>query len=351
MQRSYISQVQDQVNGYQTAYIGQRQAWDEAIQQRTEQGILQVIEGIGAVIAGGTLIVCSMGLATPLVVGACVVGGGAMVYGASNAAEGSANIYLGLTGDARTAAVNPIRDTIFANNPALYYTLGNACVLAASIVVPVGGAMSRAVGGTTAVLRAGITEVGKLTLSGGAGMLTSQYVAGQTGSELLGNLAGGFAGGLTYGGLNTLDTRINVSGLHPSTSVKPVSGIDQKPKTTGNEGGTYSNDVIQYEKLKSQYAADEIYNAERVGSGLKDDPTHRAASYLSKDQLANGRTYSFTGGDNKSYTLLQTKGQLDGVDGIFEYVTNDIGQVTYQRFIKGGNYTGFPNQSVPKGGY
>ena len=29
MQRSYISQVQDQVDGYQTAYIGQRQTWDE----------------------------------------------------------------------------------------------------------------------------------------------------------------------------------------------------------------------------------------------------------------------------------------------------------------------------------
>lgn len=117
------------------------------------------------------------------------------------------------------------------------------------------------------------------------------------------------------------------------------------------KSGSYSEDIIQYEKLKSQYAADEIYNAERIGSALKDDPTHRAASYLSKEQLAAGRTYSFTGGDNKSYTLLQTKGQLDGVDGIFEYITNDIGQVTHQRFIKGGIYTGFPNQVVSKGGY
>lgn len=96
------------------------------------------------------------------------------------------------------------------------------------------------------------------------------------------------------------------------------------------EGGGYSEDIIQYEKLKSQYAAGEIYNADRIGSALNDDPYHRAASYLSKEQLANGRTYSFTGGDNKSYTLLQTKGQLDGVDGIFEYIINDAGQVTHQ---------------------
>ena len=126
--------------------------------------------------------------------------------------------------------------------------------------------------------------------------------------------------------------------------------LNQRNVGSGGEGG-YSEDIIQYEKLKSQYAADEIYNAERIGSALKDDSSHRAASYLSKEQLADGRTYSFTGGDNKSYTLLQTKGQLDGVNGIFEYIINDAGQVTHQRFIKDGIYTGFPNQVVPEGGY
>lgn len=35
----------------------------------------------------------------------------------------------------------------------------------------------------------------------------------------------------------------------------------------------------------------------------------------------------------------------------FEYVTNDLGQVTHQRFIKGGIYTEFSNQVLPKGGY
>ena len=58
-----------------------------------------------------------------------------------------------------------------------------------------------------------------------------------------------------------------------------------------------------------------------------------------------------TGGDGRLYTLLQTQGQYNGIDGIFEYITNDVGQVTHQRFIPGGTYTGFPNQVVPKGGY
>lgn len=63
-----------------------------------------------------------------------------------------------------------------------------------------------------------------------------------------------------------------------------------------SEGGKNSaHNVDQYEKLKSSYAADEIMNAERVRSALKDDPAHRAASFLSKEQLASGKTYSFTG--------------------------------------------------------
>lgn len=78
---------------------------------------------------------------------------------------------------------------------------------------------------------------------------------------------------------------------------------------------------------------------------------HRAASYLSQDQLAQGRAYSFTGGDTRPYTLLQTQGQLNDVNGIYEYISDSLGQVTHQRFIPEGIYTGFSNQVVPKGGY
>lgn len=113
-----------------------------------------------------------------------------------------------------------------------------------------------------------------------------------------------------------------------------------------------AKDIIQYERLKAYYAAEEIYLAERTGTALaKDDITHRAASYLSKEQLAGGRAVTFRGDDGTHYVLLQTEGKLNGYSGIYEYVLNNAGKVTHQRFISGGEYTGMPNQKVPKGGY
>ncbi len=130
-----------------------------------------------------------------------------------------------------------------------------------------------------------------------------------------------------------------------------AKGIKDVVAEWGIKGKNGADDIVQYEKLKSEYMADEVYNADRSGSGLKEDPSHRAASYLSKEQLAKGKTYGYRGGDGKYYKLLQVKGKMDGQDGIFEYIVNSYGQVTHQRFILGGQYTGFPNQHVPKGGY
>ena len=108
-------------------------------------------------------------------------------------------------------------------------------------------------------------------------------------------------------------------------------------------GSDSPHNAAQFERLRLQYAADEVLNAPRTGSGLKTDPQHRAASFLSREQLEAGKVFSYRGGDGVQRTLLQTPGGFNGNDGVYEYVIDPSGSVSHARFQEGGAVTGTPN--------
>jgi hypothetical protein len=93
--------------------------------------------------------------------------------------------------------------------------------------------------------------------------------------------------------------------------------------------------------------AKQLATAERVGSALKSDPTHRAASFGLDAVAKAGQSFELKGGDGVVRTLIQAPGGMNGKAGIFEYMINKAGQVIHQRFIENGVITGRPNQKPP----
>lgn len=74
-----------------------------------------------------------------------------------------------------------------------------------------------------------------------------------------------------------------------------------------------------------------IVNADRVGSALKNDKYHRAARWLTEKMLSKGSVFKLSNGR----ILLQVKGKLDGVSGVFEYIIDELGRVCHETFKKG----------------
>ena len=218
MLSTYLEQVKDRVNSCEEFYELQQQQWQESIRLRTEEGIVKTLVGVGTMILGGMLVVATCGMALPLVatVGVMAIGAGTAAYGFSNTVEGGQDVYAGVTGDPRMVSVNPIRDTVFASNPELYYLIGNVLTIAASLILTGGMAANAAVSAGTSIGRAVVTEYAKQGLTVAASSYVEKSMTEATNSPLAGFVVGSLTGIATYGTLSELDSMANVSGLHSS---------------------------------------------------------------------------------------------------------------------------------------
>lgn len=119
---------------------------DKLADDRKAEGLKQLLAGIVSATVGTALIFATAGAAAPIVLGGAIVGGTSTLYGLSNATEGMNNISIGFSGDGFTMAENPIRDTLFAGNPDLYYTIGNASTMISAMALPMSGILKGATG-------------------------------------------------------------------------------------------------------------------------------------------------------------------------------------------------------------
>ena len=210
MLSTYLEQVKDRVNSCEEFYELQQQQWQESIRLRTEEGIVKTIAGVGTMILGGMLVVATCGMALPLVttVGVVAIGLGTTAYGCANAIEGSQDVYAGVIGDPRMVSVNPIRDTLFASNPELYYLIGNALTISASMILTGGMAANAAVSAGTSIGRAVVTEYAKQGLTVAASSYVEKSMTEATNSPLAGFVVGSLTGMATYGTLSEAELEV-----------------------------------------------------------------------------------------------------------------------------------------------
>ena len=229
MLSTYLEQVKDRVNSCEEFYELQQQQWQESIRLRTEEGIVKTLVGVGTMILGGMLVVATCGMALPLVatVGVMAIGAGTAAYGFSNTVEGGQDVYAGVTGDPRMVSVNPIRDTVFASNPDLYYLIGNVLTIAASLILTGGMAANAAVSAGTSIGRAVVTEYAKQGLTVAASSYVEKSMTEATNSPLAGFVVGSLTGMATYGTLSEAELEV-------------VNNV-KRPQQLGNVGESSSN--------------------------------------------------------------------------------------------------------------
>ena len=210
MLSTYLEQVKDRVNSCEEFYELQQQQWQESIRLRTEEGIVKTLVGVGTMILGGMLVVATCGMALPLVatVGVMAIGAGTVAYGFSNTVEGGQDVYAGVTGDPRMVSVNPIRDTLFASNPELYYLIGNTLTISASMILTGGMAANAAVSAGTSIGRAVVTEYAKQGLTVAASSYVEKSMTEATNSPLAGFVVGSLTGIATYGTLSEAELEV-----------------------------------------------------------------------------------------------------------------------------------------------
>ena len=199
-------------------------------EERTKQGLMNLVFGVLTIVAGVSALVMSGGTAFPIMAPILKIAGvGMYLLGSSNSFEGAQNIILGSIGDGKTVAFNPIRDTIFFGNAELYNHVGQVFSLTTGVLIPIAQTQSIAQG----LSQFFWGTVGSIA-TGQAAYHGTKLLGGNEETAQLMNLLGNFVGGHKFSkvaenfSLNTIRVpKVTNKNVQPSSNLDRVLKLDR----------------------------------------------------------------------------------------------------------------------------
>ena len=350
-------QVKAQLNdrmGIIQAALERDQVRMEALhaEERTKQGLMNLVFGVLTVLAGVSALVMSGGTALPIVAPMLKIAGTAtFMYGASNSIEAGWNIYYGLSGDGKSFAMNPIRDTIFLGNGELYHSVGQVFTLTTGVFIPIAQTQSI----TQGILQFFWGTVGGLA-TGQAAYHGTKLLGGNEETAQLMNLLGNFVGGYYA------SKAVESFSLNGKTVPKVDSALEIKNQVLENikinKAARESSGFKQYiEKEKSildswnqntskskMYNMDDLAKLQHTENFTEKSLIHIFEGDINRKGRAGGYHYDMVEGTSGSI-IEGTKGPVLNDAGIYEAKVEVNGT---PKKANGGKSTFFPDSMSPQ---
>ena len=225
-------------------------------EERTKQGVMNLVFGVLTMVASASALVISGGTMWPIVVSAFKHAALAtLMFGAAKSVEAGQNIYYGLSGDGKSFAMNPIRDTIFLGKGEIYNTVESVLTLTTGAYLPIAQTQSIAKGlwqftwGYVGGLATGQAAYHGTKLLGGKEE-TAQLM------NLLGNLVGSYSA----------SRAVENFSLNGKTVPKVESALEMKNRVMENiKASKTARESSKFDNyLRQEYAQQGKYFAERI---------------------------------------------------------------------------------------
>ena len=225
-------------------------------EERGKQGAMNLVFSVLTMVASATALVISGGTMWPIVTSAFKYGAMAMfMYGASNSIEAVQNIYYGLSGDGKSFAMNPIRDTLFLGNGELYHSLGQIFSLTTGVFIPIAQTQSIAQG----ISQFFWGTVGSIA-TGQAAYHGTKLLGGNEETAQLMNLIGNFIGGYSAA------KAVKNFSLNGKTVPKVESALEIENRVLENiKASKTARESSKFDNyLRQEYAQQGKYFPERI---------------------------------------------------------------------------------------